>query len=75
MSQRRLALVQQAFSKLDKSGDGVITVEDLHGVYSARQHPKYISGEMTEDDVFRQFLNSFNGDDDDDGEVWWPRIP
>ena len=38
------------------------------GVYSAKKHPKYISGEMTEDDVFIEFLSSFNGDDDD-GEV------
>ena len=38
------------------------------GVYTATKHPKYISGEMTEDQVFEEFLNSFNGDDKD-GEV------
>ncbi len=68
MNQHRLDLVHQAFKKLDKTGDGIITSLDLKGVYSARFHPKYISGEYTEEDVFKEFLNSFNGPDTD-GEV------
>jgi Ca2+-binding EF-hand superfamily protein len=31
MSKARVALVRQAFKKLDKNGDGHITVEDLKG--------------------------------------------
>lgn len=31
----------QAFRKLDKTGDGVITIEDLREVYNAKHHPKY----------------------------------
>jgi Ca2+-binding EF-hand superfamily protein len=61
MSNARKNLIQQAFNKLDRSGDGVVTTEDLKGVYSAKKHPKYISGEWSEDDVLKEWLNSFNG--------------
>lgn len=61
MSSQRKLLIQQAFVKADRTGDGVIKVEDLRGVYSPKKHPKYLSGEMTEDDVLKQFLKTFNG--------------
>ncbi|XP_005110446.1 calcyphosin-like protein isoform X2 [Aplysia californica] len=65
MSQNRKNLIYQAFKKLDKTGDGVVTIEDLKGVYSASKHPKYLSGEWTEDQVLRQFLDSFDSQDKD----------
>ena len=61
MSSNRKNLIQQAFNKADRTGDGVLKVEDLRGVYSPKKHPKYLAGEMTEDDVIRQFLQTFNG--------------
>ena len=39
MNATRTAVVSQAFEKLDRTGDGTVTVEDLRGVYSAAQHP------------------------------------
>lgn len=45
------AITFRAFRKLDRTGDGVITVEDLYGVYDASHDPKYISEESTEDQV------------------------
>lgn len=65
MSQNRKNLIYQAFKKLDKTGDGIITIDDLKGVYSADKHPKYLSGEWTKDQVFRQFLDSFDSHDKD----------
>ncbi|KAK3730694.1 hypothetical protein RRG08_041474 [Elysia crispata] len=65
MSQARRNLIHKAFKKLDKSGDGIVTVEDLHGVYNCKKHPKYLSGEWTEDQCLRQFLDSFDSDDKD----------
>ena len=59
----------QAFRKLDKTGDGVITIEDLSGVYNAKYHPKYQNGEWTEEQVFRKFLDSFDSPYDKDGKV------
>ncbi|XP_070195764.1 calcyphosin-like protein isoform X3 [Littorina saxatilis] len=65
MSQHRKALIFQAFDKLDKTGDGIITVEDLRGVYNVKKHPKYLNGEWTEDQCLKVFLDSFDSQDKD----------
>ncbi|KAI3386993.1 hypothetical protein SNEBB_004800 [Seison nebaliae] len=59
MNGRRRELIAKAFTKLDKTGDGRITVEDLRGVYDPRKHPKYQNGEWTEDQCLKQFLKCF----------------
>lgn len=69
MSNARKEVVMQAFRKLDKTGDGVITIEDLRGVYNAKYHPKYQNGEWTEDQVFRKFLDNFDSPYEKDGKV------
>merc|ERR1712088_1228025 len=63
--------VNVMFEQLDKDGSGTITIEDLHGVYDCRHHKKYKSGEYTEDDVFKEFLASFETPGDADGKVTW----
>lgn len=68
MSQARQDMVAAAFAKLDRSGDGVVTLEDLRGVYSGRAHPKVRSGEWTEDDALRRFLDNFDSSEKD-GQV------
>ena len=47
MSSARLALIDKAFQKMDKTGDGKINEQDMKGVYDVRHHPKYKSGEWT----------------------------
>ena len=72
MSSARLDIVNEAYKKLDRSGDGVITVDDIKGVYNAKQHPKYQNGEMTEMQIFRQFMDTFEGPESNsrgDGKV------
>ncbi|KAM9390548.1 calcyphosin-like protein [Salvelinus alpinus] len=69
MSSARISVIGQAFKKLDRTGDGVVTVEDLRGVYNGSQHPKYKSGEWTEEQVFLTFLSSFDSPNDKDGKV------
>lgn len=69
MSEGRIGLIQQAFAKLDKTGDGFVTVEDLRGVYNARHHPKYQNGELTEDQVFREFLKNLDTPNNPDGQI------
>uniref|UniRef100_A0A915LA90 EF-hand domain-containing protein n=1 Tax=Romanomermis culicivorax TaxID=13658 RepID=A0A915LA90_ROMCU len=59
MSKNRQKIVAEAFRKLDRSGDGKVTVDDLRGVYNAGGHPKFKSGQMTEDQVFAEFLRNF----------------
>ena len=69
MNNGRRQLIILAFRKLDKTGDGVVTVEDLRNVYNVKNHPKYKSGEWTEDQCLREFLDSFDSPDDKDGKV------
>ncbi|XP_023664317.2 calcyphosine-like b isoform X2 [Paramormyrops kingsleyae] len=69
MSNARKEVIMEAFRKLDKTGDGIITIEDLKGVYNAKNHPKYQNGELTEEQVFRQFLDNFDSPYDKDGKV------
>ncbi|KAK2179823.1 hypothetical protein NP493_470g01008 [Ridgeia piscesae] len=69
MSRLRKELVHRAFNKLDSNGDGVITSADLKGVYNGRKHPKYLNGTWTEEQVFNEWLNSFNGPQNFSGVV------
>lgn len=69
MRKCRIELVNKAFLKLDKNHDGVITVEDLKGVYNVKCHPKYMNGTWDEDQVLRQFLNVFDTKGSEDGIV------
>ncbi|XP_070143289.1 calcyphosin-like protein [Drosophila kikkawai] len=59
MNKTRIALIEKAFAKMDVNGDGQITAVDLKNVYSVRDHPKYQSGEMTENEIFTSFLKNF----------------
>ena len=68
LNDKRQAMVDKAFLKFDNDGNGCIEAADLKGVYSANMHPKVISGEMTEDEVFLQFLANF-GDKNGDGKI------
>lgn len=64
MSKARVKLIEMAFQKMDKTGDGFITPDELKGLYNARHHPKYKNGEWTEQQVFTEFLNQFESDND-----------
>jgi len=69
MSNSRKEIIKKAFKKMDKTGDGVVTIKDLKGVYNARFHPKYRNGEWTEKEVFEEYLKSFDSPSDPDGKV------
>ena len=65
---KRQSLIDKAFLKFDRDGNGYIDCSDMRGVYNCSMHPKVQRGEMTEDQVFAQFLSSFN-DANKDGRV------
>lgn len=69
MNNRRRKLVAMAFNKMDKDGSGHITIDDLKGVYDVTKHPKFRSGEWTEDQILDKFLAAFDTPDDYDGKV------
>ncbi len=62
MSDRRTNLAKKAFQILDKDGSGSLTLADIAGRYDAKKHPKVLAGEMTEEQVLQEFLDSFEGD-------------
>lgn len=59
MSQSRIDIIKKAFQKMDRTGDGHVTMEDLKDVYNYKEHPKFKSGEFTKAQVFQQFMNTF----------------
>ena len=77
----RLELVKRAFRKLDRSGDGKITIDDLRQCYDASSHPDVRSRQASPDDVFRRFLAQWDsssgpqrgrGHGDDKRDLPWP---
>ena len=69
MSAARVKVIEEAFAKMDKTGDEVITAEDLKGVYNVKRHPKYLNGECTEEQILQKFLNNFEVHGIRDGKV------
>ena len=59
-NEARQKIIDKAFQKFDKSGNGLINIRDLKGVFNANSHPKVKLGEITEDQVFDHFLRNFN---------------
>ena len=59
MNASRKALVKKAFQKLDKNGNGIIEVDDLKGVYNAKNHPDVKLGKKTEEEALSEFLDTF----------------
>jgi Ca2+-binding EF-hand superfamily protein len=68
LSARRQSMVDKAFLKFDKDGNGYIDANDLQGVYNVKEHPKFKSGEMSEGQIFADFLGNFN-DRNHDGKI------
>ena len=60
VNQFRRDLIQLAFNKLDKTGDGLVTIEDIKGTYNVEMHPKYISGEMSEKQILTEFMSQWD---------------
>jgi len=59
MNQARRKLVDQAFSKLDTDKSGVIDFEEIKKIYNCKKHPDVISGKKTEDEVYAEFVETF----------------
>lgn len=67
-NEARQAYIDQAFAKFDVDGNGRVTAADLAPVYNCSFHPRVQAGEMTEEEVFVEFLSSF-GDKNGDGQI------
>lgn len=59
MNKFRRNLTMKAFQKFDRDGSGVIDINDLKGVYNAKNHPDVINGKKTEEEILGEFLDTF----------------
>jgi len=59
MNQSRRKYVDQAFSKLDLDKSGVVEFEEIKGLYNCKKHPDVLSGKKTEDEVYMDFMETF----------------
>lgn len=69
MSQARIDIIDEAFKKMDKTGDGVVTIADMDRAFNARDHPKYQSGEWDQARCFEEYLTTFEEPNNPDGKV------
>jgi len=69
MANSRNKIVEEAFNKIDKTGDGVVTLDDLKKVYNVKGHPLYIAGQESEETIRQRFLANFEQDATKDGHV------
>ena len=61
LNQRRKNMVLKAFAMMDKDGSGVITVQDICGIYDVSRNPDFIEKRLTKDQILMNFLNQFDG--------------
>ena len=47
MAPARVAIIREVFAKVDATGDGVVTIDDLRGVFDVDNHPSVIAGTIT----------------------------
>ncbi len=59
MNAGRKKLVQQAFNKMDRDGNGWLDINDIKGVYTAKTHPDVLAGRKSEEQVLMDFLETF----------------
>lgn len=60
LNNRRKKVVHQAFRLLDRTGDGVITVEDLAHAFDVSNHLDVMSGSKTQEEAMNEFLALFD---------------
>ena len=56
-----MALIMRAFEKLDRNGDGVITLDDMKTIYITRHEPLGQSAEWKDATGIHSILKIFSG--------------
>ena len=56
----RKGFVLIAFQKLDKTGEGIVDINDLAGAYDVSFHPKFKDGSMTKEEVLSEFMEQWD---------------
>jgi len=67
LNNNRLNVIDKAFAKLDKTGDGKVAMEDLKMAYNVQAHPEYQNGQKTQNELLQSFLAKFEAGGSIDG--------
>lgn len=59
MNSFRQRIVDQAFSKMDKNGNGKVEIDDLIDIYNVDKHPEFTNGKKTKEEILDEFMNTF----------------
>ena len=59
MNDFRRNLVNKVFNKLDINGNGEISFDEIQAKYNAKNHPEVLSGRKTEQQVLKEFMDTF----------------
>ena len=59
MNDARKKVVLQAFDKLDIDKSGIIELNDVKSLYNAKKNKEVLSGKKTEEDVYGEFIETF----------------
>jgi len=57
LTEYRKTYIRKAYEKLDKNKDGKVTLEDIAKIYDVSYHPDIVSGKMTPEQVYKQFMS------------------
>jgi Ca2+-binding EF-hand superfamily protein len=60
LNDRRKAVVHEAFFSLDRTGDGVITIEDLEKAFDVAKAVEVMAGAKTKEEMMHDFLSGFD---------------
>ena len=61
MSDKRQKFIVAAFRKLDANGNGTIDINEIKTQFDASRHPDVKAGLKSEDEVFTDFIDLFEG--------------
>lgn len=59
-NEERQATIDYVYSKFDKNKVGYAEASELRKVFNCVKHPRYLSGELTEDQIFFLYLGNFS---------------
>jgi len=69
MHESRKKVIDDAFTKMDTTGDGVISISELKHLYNVKSSTRYISGEDSEEMILRKFMANFEDGASKDGMI------
>lgn len=73
VSERRQAMIRKVWDAL-ACGSECIAIKHVIGSWTARKHPKVLSGEKTEHELFREFVANFESTGNANGMIGWEQF-